>query len=187
MTVTANVRLGLSTLTVQTTEPLDSGGADLALLPQYIPLGSEYKRRHCGFVEMEIVAAPCHPLASIPGKIPTDLVQTHTQIVTAGRWVPTDQRDYNVKALNTWRSDDLETKRRLILAGAGWGGMPRHMVVDDIRNGSLVSLSLNEWDGHDRRTELEIIVVHRSDRPLGPAGQWLYDTLADLMSDGRSL
>ena len=42
----------------------------------------------------------------------------------------------------TWRLGDLGAKHILLKQGIGWGNMPRHQVVEDLREGTLVELDL---------------------------------------------
>lgn len=173
------VRLRVLTLTLQSTEPLDKGRADLALLPEFVPMNSDYRRHHCTISPLVAVAGPEHPLSQMPAPIPLEAMRMHTQIVTSGRKAPMSPRNYAVQALNDWHVDDLDVKRRMIVGGMGWGGLPHYLAEDDIAAGRLVALEPIEWDGLDHLPELDIVVTHRQDRPLGPAGTWLFDHLVD--------
>ena len=44
----------------------------------------------------------------------------------------------------TWRLADLFAKHAVLLGGLGWGGTPMHAVKDDIANGKLVELSIED-------------------------------------------
>ncbi|WP_019644271.1 LysR family transcriptional regulator [Novispirillum itersonii] len=171
------VRVALTTMTVQSTEGLDSDAVDLALLPEFVPLGEEYTRRTCASVRMVAVAAPDHPLCRVCGPLTSEVMQQYPQVVTAGRNAPSLRRSYAVRALNYWQADDMEAKHRMILAGLGWGGMPEFRVRDDLLAGRLTALSPTEWDGLDHLPVLPIVLACRRDRPPGPAGAWLMDSL----------
>lgn len=177
------VRVGVTTLTVQSTDGLDSDAVDLAVLPEFVPLGEDYTRRACGTVAMVAVATPDHPLSCHRGPLTPDLLRRYPQIVTAARSRALP-RSYAVQALNFWQADDLQTKREMILAGLGWGGMPDHLVTQDLAQGRLTRLTPTEWDGLDHLPRLPIIIGCRRDRPPGPAGQWLMDALPARMPDG---
>ncbi|GAB3121328.1 LysR family transcriptional regulator [Novispirillum itersonii] len=174
------VRVGVTTLTMQSTEWLDADLADLAVVPEFIPLGEDYSRRACGSVQMVAVATPDHPLGHHPGPLTADLLRRYPQIVTAARARPLP-RNYAVQALNFWQADDLPAKREMILAGLGWGGMPDHLVEADLTQGRLIALTPTEWDGLDHLPVIPIVIGHRRDRPPGPAGQWLMDALPTRM------
>ena len=95
------------------------------------------------------------------------LVLTDRSILTAGR-------DFGVVAVKSWRLADLGAKHALLLAGLGWGSMPKPMVSDDIKRGRLVRLAIDAWDDVQYRFH----TVHRSDTPPGPAASWLMERLA---------
>ncbi len=62
---------------------------------------------------------------------------------------------------------DFESKRAGLLAGAGFGWMPRHLVDGDLAAGRLVSVHRDEgssWTYHPH-------LVTRADEPLGRAGR----------------
>ncbi|WP_250474994.1 LysR family transcriptional regulator [Caballeronia sp. GAFFF1] len=129
-----------------------------------------------GSVNLEAVAAPCHPLAQHKGKIPVAALREHTQLVLSDRSRVTEGRDFSVYAAHTWRLGDLDAKHRLLLAGLGWGSMPEHIVEHDIRSGALVRLALAD------RTHLiyPFSLVRRVDSSQGPATQWLTERFAAL-------
>ncbi|WP_369335404.1 LysR substrate-binding domain-containing protein [Luteibacter sahnii] len=65
----------------------------------------------------------------------------------------------------------------MLLAGLGWGGMPRHWVIDDLASGKLVELASTSWKS-DRM--LSISVAKRKGAELQPASDWLWQRLAGL-------
>ncbi|MBN9554739.1 MAG: LysR family transcriptional regulator, partial [Alphaproteobacteria bacterium] len=83
-------------------------------------------------------------------------------------------RDLGVVSVKSWRLADLGARHALLLAGLGWGSMPRPMVSDDIKRGRLVRLAIDTWDDAQYRFH----TVHRGDTPLGPAAGWLMERLA---------
>ncbi|HEV2898163.1 MAG TPA: LysR family transcriptional regulator [Pseudaminobacter sp.] len=117
------------------------------------------------------VAAPAHPLAQAREPVPAPIVREHFQIVITDLTEHTSGQDFHVHAFNTWRVTDVATKRALILAGLGWGGLPAWLVEDDILNGRLVELSLEPYP----RADYSLYAVRRSDAPYGPATSWLVD------------
>ena len=124
------------------------------------------------------VAAPDHPLARNPSR---EAVQNETQLVLTDRSDLTEGRDNGVLGTRQWRLGELAAKHALLKAGLGWGSMPEPMVRDDLQNGTLVRLRLPVWDAAD----YALFLIHRADRPLGPAGGWLADTL-EALSQARA-
>jgi DNA-binding transcriptional LysR family regulator len=157
------------------TEALRAGNADIGLLTEHEPLSEELERRQCGWIDLVAVAAPDHPLGKIKGKLNTAMLLDCTQLVL-GTALGTDKgRDYGVHAVNHWRVSDIQTKRSLILAGVGWGSMPKSVVAKDIAAGRLVELELERWEGSDKMPSFPLVIAHLKDRALGPAGRWLVE------------
>ncbi len=128
-------------------------------------------RRPVGRVTMVHVAAPGHPLGKLRGVLPARRVREHVQIVLADRSRLTEGQDFGVYTERRWRVMDLSTKHALLRAGLGWGGMPLHLVADDLARKRLVQLRLEEADAEAR--EVQLFAIHRTAEPPGPAATWL--------------
>ncbi len=150
---------------------------DLGLVTEFASDFPELERTALGVIELVPVAAPRHPLAGAGTVLEPDALQDHIQLVLTDRSTLTAGRDHGVAALRTWRIADLGAKHAMLLAGLGWGSMPSHMVVDDLRAGRLVQLKVASWDGADRMPRLPTVLARRRDRALGPAGRWLLGRL----------
>ena len=72
------------------------------------------------------------------------LARDHVQLVLTDRSSLTEGRDFGVVSVKTWRLADLGAKHALLLAGMGWGNMPKPMVNDDMKRGRLVELADRE-------------------------------------------
>lgn len=143
-----------------------------AALPKF-PTG--LTRRPLTQVAMLAVTGATHPLAKHKGPIPTKTMQRHVQLVLSDRTRITEGVDLGVHEGPTWRLADLGAKHEFLRAGFGWGGMPLHLVYDDLEAGRLVIIHPWEW-GADPR-EIPLYSVHRADDLPGPAGQWLLEKL----------
>jgi DNA-binding transcriptional LysR family regulator len=128
-------------------------------------------------VEMEMVCAVSHPLASYPGPVPASVLAQHVQLVLTDRSELSKGREFGVIAARTWRLADLGAKHAFLRAGLGWGSMPRHMVRDDLEEGLLVALALEDFRGS--RFVITMSAVYPAAAPPGPAGQWLVERLRD--------
>lgn len=140
-----------------------------------LPLESDVLARGpAGSVKLLPVASPDHPLALLNGPISPALARDHVQLVLTDRSSLTEGRDFGVVSVKTWRLADLGAKHALLLAGMGWGNMPKPMVNDDLKRGRLVELGIE--------TPSELVypfqTVHRRDAPPGPAASWLMERLA---------
>jgi DNA-binding transcriptional LysR family regulator len=131
-------------------------------------------RGPAGSVKLLAVAAPGHPLALIQGPVSTAMARDHIQLVLTDRSKLTEGRDFGVLSVKSWRLADLGAKHALLLAGLGWGNMPKPMINEDLRRGRLVALKVE--------TPGELIypfhTVYRSDVPPGPGASWLMERLA---------
>ena len=119
------------------------------------------------------VAAPCHPLSALSGLIPTHELQQHVQLVLTDQSGLTGNRDHGVLSSRTWRLGDLGAKHAMLLGGLGWGGMPLHMVEDDLKAGRLRQIRPEEWANTTTPAALQIALIRRVDRTMGPAARWL--------------
>lgn len=145
------------------------GEADLAVGgPVLIDL-PELERQTIGAVELVPVAAPGHPLAG--PEIPPGESRRHLQLVLTDRSRLSQGREFSVLSPQTWRLADLGAKHELLRQGIGWGNMPRHMVREDLADGTLALLDLPERPG----ATYPLNALWRRDRRLGPAASWLID------------
>ena len=117
-----------------------------------------------------------HPLTSHGSRIPKSEAAKYVQLVLTDRSDLMAGHDYGVVSSSTWRLADLSTKYAFIKDGVGWGGMPLHMVENDIASGSLVVLDLVGMSG----SALTMSAYHQPPEPPGPAGRWFIDHLRNL-------
>lgn len=130
-------------------------------------------RGPAGSVKLVAVAAPAHPLALLQGPVGA-AARDHIQLVLTDRSTLTQGRDFGVVSIRSWRLADLGAKHALLLAGMGWGNMPKPMVNEDLKRGRLVELQI-ETAGEP---VYPFHTVYRNDAPPGPAAAWLMERLA---------
>lgn len=165
------LREGQATLGVIIDTPLPDGAED-------------YTRIVCGTVRRIPVAAAHHPLAQMEGPIRTDQLRDHMQLLLSADPQATGTDDRGAHAINRWRVNDLDLRHRMILGGLGWGTMPGHLVMDDLKQRRLVVLPLDPFDPANRMLpELTYSAAHPAAKPLGPAGRWL---VARLVEEGAA-
>jgi DNA-binding transcriptional LysR family regulator len=121
-----------------------------------------------GAVELIPVAAPQHPLARNPPKLPGEARQ-YRQLILTVRSPFAEGQDVGVLGAETWRLADLGAKHALLLAGSGWGLMPEPVVCDDLASARLVRLDLPEVRGGFYPLQ----AIYRTDNPPGPAAAWM--------------
>jgi DNA-binding transcriptional LysR family regulator len=124
---------------------------------------------------MIMVAAREHPLALVSGVIPKTELAKHVQLVLTDRSELTVGREFGVMSPLTWRLGDLFAKHAFLLKGLGWGGMPLHAVKQDLLEGRLVKLSIE--DLAEESLILPMSAAYLTAKPPGPAGRWLIERL----------
>jgi DNA-binding transcriptional LysR family regulator len=131
-------------------------------------------RGPAGSVKLVPVASPTHPLAMMQGVVSAAQARDHLQLVLTDRSSLTQGRDFGVLAVRSWRLADLGAKHALLLAGMGWGNMPKPMVNDDLKRGRLVELQIETA----AEPAYPFHTVYRNDTPPRPAASWLMERLA---------
>lgn len=126
-------------------------------------------------VKLLMVAAASHPLSQYRGVVPAEQLARHTQLVLTDRSHLSDGQQFGVMAASTWRLADLAAKHAFLLRGLGWGGMPYHMVKQDLEEGRLVELSIQNIP--QGGATLTMSAVYRTSEPPGPAGRWMIERL----------
>jgi DNA-binding transcriptional LysR family regulator len=152
-------------------DQLITRGADLSFGGQPVAVGDELVAERIGDTSMTPVAAPDHPLATYPGRVPLSVVRGHIQLVISDVSNMTKGKDFGVFAYRTWRMTDMSLKRDLILSGLGWGGLPTWMIYEDVVAGRLAVLDLEPYPVRPYKLH----AFYRADSPPGPAGRWLID------------
>ncbi|AVJ55163.1 LysR family transcriptional regulator [Idiomarina sp. OT37-5b] len=69
------------------------------------------------------------------------------------------------------QANDVTTQRELLLAGMGWGIIPKHMVRPYLDGGQLHEISI---PGFVQQVNLEVHMIRSAARTLGPAAQSLW-------------
>jgi DNA-binding transcriptional LysR family regulator len=133
-------------------------------------------------VRMIMVAAREHPLAQIAGVIPKTELAKHVQLVLTDRSELTAGREFGVMSPFTWRLGDLFAKHAFLLKGLGWGGMPVHAVQQDVAEGRLSKLSIEDLP--DDAMILPMSAAYLTANPPGPAGRWLIERLRQCPGPG---
>lgn len=161
---------------------VEEGRADLGLVVAGMAIGDALERREAGSIRLIPLCAPGHPLATLQAGLARPLTLqeagAHLQLVLTDRSPRRHGQDHGVASVQTWRLADLGAKHAMLLAGLGWGSLPEHMARDDVAAGRLVMLRLERWTGAGRLPVLAAALIRRRHAGLGPAGSWLFETLA---------
>ena len=79
-----------------------------------------------------------------------------------------------------WVVTDIAAKKEIILAGMGWGGLPEHVVADELVRGELVRVHV---EGFEIRTS-QLYIIRRTDRTVGVVAEALWQALRRLSARG---
>jgi len=152
--------------------------ADLGLFLQAPEPEPALESRSVTKLDLIAVAAPDHPFAQLPPKIPKEAMRDHLQIVVSNPKAARNARDYAVIGVNQWHVSEIRLRYDLIKEGIGWGSMPRPMVEADLALGTLVELHPAQWGSSNVMPSFRVVVAKLKDNALGPAGTFLFDALS---------
>ncbi|WP_299295406.1 LysR family transcriptional regulator [uncultured Tateyamaria sp.] len=143
---------------------LMAGDADMIFAGlQDVPI-DEVETLPFGAITIRPVASAGFEAAQKPGVLSRLEMQRYTQVVVSG----TGGKDFDqsrdvLSGGQRWTVSDFEAKKSIIKAGLGWGGMPEHLIQDDLASGALVPLRV---DGFPPR-HTEIFAIRRRDKHMG--------------------
>jgi DNA-binding transcriptional LysR family regulator len=149
--------------------------ADLAVATKLGTEAATLEAARYASVRVLPVVRADHPLATCGVPIPPSLLRAHPQIVlrdsaTQGTHSPS----LNVlEGGLRWSVTDVLAKKEVILAGMGWGGLPEHVVADELACGQLAALRVPEFEAD----VMELFALRRRDRPHGVVAQALWEAL----------
>jgi DNA-binding transcriptional LysR family regulator len=161
-------------------ERLLLGNADIALA-EVTDLHDQLEGVLWDKIEFIPVAAPDYPPAKSTSKLTKSDMMQYTQIVVAdsSRQLKPKTAGVLEEAVH-WTVNDFSIKRQFLLAGLGWGNMPRHLVDDDLNSNRLVPVpyfsSVNLL--------VDFYLLKRKDALLGPMTTQLWQLLEE---SGKSL
>ncbi|MFK5947520.1 MAG: LysR family transcriptional regulator [Methylococcales bacterium] len=97
------------------------------------------------------------------------------QIVVQDSGIGSKSKNYSVQSgQRCWYASDFTTKKTLILSGMGWGRLPAHEIVNELKNGSLVQINVEDIENP---LALDYSVLKLKSRVLGPVASKLWKDL----------
>jgi DNA-binding transcriptional LysR family regulator len=115
-----------------------------------------------------------HPLARADGMAPAAELRKYAQVVLRDSTRGDLTQSLNVlKGGLRWTVTDVAAKLQIIEAGLGWGGLPAHVVAPGLASGTLVALTVREFDV----AAIELFAIQRRDRRAGPVAAALWARL----------
>jgi DNA-binding transcriptional LysR family regulator len=92
---------------------------------------------------------------------------------TARRSSPRDY--YLVEGARSWTVSDQLMKKELILQGMGWGHLPRYLIKQNLRDGSLLPITGRHFKGG----QVELVAARRRNTPHGPIANRLWQFIEE--------
>ncbi|MBY4895468.1 LysR family transcriptional regulator [Cupriavidus sp. AU9028] len=150
------------------------GAADLGIMWRQEVLPPALGFRGLGWVPMQIVCSPEHPLASQP-RVGWEELKRHRQLLVAVRSSDSEEKMRLRVAADVWWVESQWVIVELVKRELGWAFVPWHVVANSPAAADLVSPEL-DFDDQDWPVALEL--VWQKQRPLGKAGTWLKDRVS---------
>lgn len=119
-------------------------------------------------VKMLAVCAATHPLAKFKGKAPDSELGRHPQVIMSSTVPGSNRSGGIINPTNVISVQEYLTKKTFLTEGLGWGLMPEHLVEQEIKKKSLVTLTQKPYVAMTH-------IARHSQRELGPCGKFLWD------------
>ncbi len=156
---------------------LMDGDADMIIAGLHDVPVDQVETLPVGRITIRPVAHHSFPPAKSKSMLSRQQMQGYVQVVVSG----TGGRDFEQSrdlliGGQKWNVSDFNTKKSVIKAGLGWGGMPEHLIQADLDRGELVGLNV---DGFPAR-HTEIFAIIRRDMPMGLVTSEIWNALKTL-------
>jgi len=101
-------------------------------------------------------------------------MQGYVQVVVAdsSSGVHPQSRDLLPGGLR-WTVSDFTTKKEILLANMGWGGLPEHLIEEELDQGRLVRLDM---EGYPSR-QSHLYLIRKRDREVGIVAQSIWQSM----------
>jgi DNA-binding transcriptional LysR family regulator len=147
------------------------GGADLGIMWRQEVLPPELAFHGLGWVPLQIICAPDHPLAS--QRVGWEELKRYRQLMVATRTDSQEKMRLRVAA-DVWWVESQWVIVELVKRRLGWAFVPWHVAANSPAAAQLVSPAL-DFDERDWPVALEL--VWHKQRPLGKAAAWLKERI----------
>ncbi|MBY6059019.1 LysR family transcriptional regulator [Leisingera daeponensis] len=100
-------------------------------------------------------------------------MQTHIQVVVSDSARSATQSRGILPGGLRWTVSDFATKKEILLANMGWGGLPEHMIQAELNEGTLVPLSIEGYPP----TQVSHYAMRMRNVTHGTVAQAIWDSL----------
>ncbi|MFC1234168.1 LysR family transcriptional regulator [Vibrio sp. F74] len=166
------INLSINTLG-RVLEELKSGDADIAITPLE---GTEptLESAYLYDIKMLIVTSQKLKLSTF-NKCSIEQLRSDNQIVVKNdHHHELDRSDDVLRTGRRWDVNNLFSKKEVILAGLGWGQLPEHLVTEELQDGRLIPLKIENFSMQE---DPRVHVVRKQQTKLGPVTQELWDSI----------
>jgi len=123
------------------------------------------------------VAHPSYGPAARGGHNTVEDVREDVQVIVTDSATTTSKHSMDIiPNARQWRVTEVADKKAIILAGMGWGGLPEHVVAEELERGELVRVDVAGFLDRD----VHLSIIRRTDRPAGAVAQSLWQALKGL-------
>ncbi|UOF01020.1 LysR family transcriptional regulator [Bdellovibrio reynosensis] len=128
-------------------------------------------------VNMVAVCSADHPLAKFKGKATPQELAKHPQIIMSSTVKSSKRSAAIINPDNVISVQDYLTKKEFLIAGLGWGRMPEHLVKEEIKKKSLVTVI-------NKPHVTTVHIARHSQKELGPCGKFLWNYFSHRQKKG---
>ncbi|UGA53572.1 LysR family transcriptional regulator [Vibrio sp. VB16] len=161
-----------------TAEVVENGTADIGIAPLPITFMEEKELEYLPLTKIELVnvASPKFLRPDLNIKDIRKLRSFHQILVSdSGSQKGEFDRDMGVqKGQRVWYVEDIHLKKELLLAGLGWGRLPRHLIEHEMAEGTLKEIS---FEFTRAPFKLDVFAFRSSSLSLGPVASRLWREL----------
>ncbi len=157
-------------------EALMNNHAQLAITPSH-PVELESRAvQMCKLIKGSLVSVVAPKLLlRHPHLKRVDELRNEYQIVVQDSGQASKDKELGIQqGQRRWYVNDFGTKKTLVLSGMGWGKLPRHFIEQELANGSLCKLALEDVQNE---IELDYYALKQKNKVLGPVASKLWESL----------
>ena len=138
----------------------------------------EVEARPFATVRIIPVAHPEHPAARDLSLKSFKEMQHYTQVVVAdsSQNKKHEQSRDILQGTKRWTVSDFSTKKQILMANMGWGGLPYHLIRNELEHGLLVELNV---EGYSVRVS-SLFIMRLLNVSHGVVAQKLWDQMLNL-------
>jgi DNA-binding transcriptional LysR family regulator len=156
-------------------EPVLDGRCAIGIVGSWSLMPPQLTREALFKVRVAMVVSPQHPLAAYRKPIPPSVVAKHVQLMHINPADVAPAYGVTKRSPRMWHLSHVGAKLAFLRAGLGFGGLPIHMLEEDLACGALVEITLAATPPLAR--EFAMSAIYRTDSPPGPAGRWFISHL----------